>query len=82
MKQNLIAFINTGLTAIRSNRLAMLALCALLLAAQSTMAAGAVPADITGALDDVSATFTAIIAVATVVAVVLLGFRLMRKSIK
>jgi len=52
------------------------------LVGQSAMAAGAVPADITGALDDVSATFTAIIAVATVVAVVLLGFRLMRNSIK
>lgn len=58
------------------------AVAATALLGQSAMAAGAVPADITGALDDVSATFTAIIAVASVVAVVLLGFRLMRKSIK
>lgn len=62
--------------------LPVVAALAIGLVGQSAMAAGAVPADITGALDDVSATFTAIIAVATVVAVVLLGFRLMRKSIK
>jgi len=55
---------------------------ALALGGVSAMAAGAVPADITTALDNTTATFTAITAVATVVAVVLLGFRLLRKSVK